>query len=263
MDINHFLRKSLLAISELLTEIERIGLNSKEPAIKFLGVYLDPKLNFKFHVQKIVNKIPRSLYMIQMSKNFLSCNALLSLYYALAHSHLIYAIHVWSAAPPSTLSLITKIQKKAVRIINKVSNSSHTEHLFKKCNILPFEDLSQYFKLLFMYDFKEDLLPLSFKNLWKTNAKLRRANNEDEPQERNLRNDSDFAVPFIQIEHYFKFPLADFPRTWNNFEFNFVYQSRNMFKSLLKEYFLSKLASIVNCNRLLCPACHLQAAVDL
>jgi hypothetical protein len=121
-----------------------------------------------------------------MSKNFLTSNALLSFYYALIHSHLIYAIHVWGAAPPSTLSLITKMQKKAVQIVNKVSYNSHTEPLFKKCEILPFDYLSQYFKLLFIYNYKEDLQPLSFKNLWNTNAELRRENPGEEAQDRIL-----------------------------------------------------------------------------
>jgi hypothetical protein len=46
----------------LKTRIERISVNSTVPAVKFLGVYLDPKLNFKFHVTQIVKKLSKSLY---------------------------------------------------------------------------------------------------------------------------------------------------------------------------------------------------------
>jgi hypothetical protein len=80
----------------LKTRIERISINSNVPAIKFLGVYLDPKLNFKYHVMQIVKKISKSLYVIQSTKNLLSEKSLKSLYYALVHSHLIYGIHIWS-----------------------------------------------------------------------------------------------------------------------------------------------------------------------
>jgi Ribosomal proteins 50S-L15, 50S-L18e, 60S-L27A len=77
---------------------------------------------------------------------------------------------------------------------------------------------------------------------------------------RTLRDDKLFNIPFIRLEHYSRFPLADFPRTWNNFNMEVAANSRNMFKSLLKENLLSKLSDVVLCNRLLCPVCHLRVA---
>jgi hypothetical protein len=160
-------------LDNLKVKIERINSNSEEPAIKFLGVYLDPKLNFKYHVSKMCKKIVSSLYVINLGKNFLSFTALKSLYFALVHSHFIYGIHVGSAAPHYVKNSLEKLQKKAIRIINSAPYNSHTEPLFKKCEILPISLLIKYFKLLFMYDFKNDLLPLSFKNTWMTNAERR------------------------------------------------------------------------------------------
>jgi hypothetical protein len=72
--------------------IERITINSDVPAIKFLGVFLYPKLNFKYNVLHITSKISQSLYIIQAAKHFLSNKALKSLFYAIIHSHLIYCI---------------------------------------------------------------------------------------------------------------------------------------------------------------------------
>jgi hypothetical protein len=233
--------------------------NSEEPAIKFLGVFLDPKLNFKHHVAKIVSKISRSLYVIQMAKNLLSVKALKSLYYALVHSHLIYGIQVWCSAPASVISPLEKVQKKALRIINNAPYNSHTEPLFKNCEILPLMYLIKYFKLLFMYDFSNNLLPVSFHNIWLTNAQKRNIDALEPP--RALRDDHLYHVPFIRLEHYFKFPLADYPRTWNEFNNKVVAQNRETFKKLLKDELLSNLSANVNCNRLLCPECHLRVAV--
>jgi Reverse transcriptase (RNA-dependent DNA polymerase) len=139
-------------LEELKVTIERISVHSEMPAIKFVGVYLDPKLNFKFHINKLVSKISRSLYMVQMSKNFLTVGALKSLYYALIHSNLIYGLHIWSSAAASTLNPLEKIQKKAIRTINLAPYNSHTEPLFKSSKILPLKYLIEYFKILFMYD---------------------------------------------------------------------------------------------------------------
>jgi Reverse transcriptase (RNA-dependent DNA polymerase) len=243
---------------ELKVKIARISIHSSTPAIKFLGVYLDPKLNFKFHLTQIANRISKSLYVIQASKNILSEKSLKNLYYALIHSHLIYGIHVWSAAASSNLTHLEKLQKKAIRIINKAKYNSHTEPMFKDCKILPLKYLILYFKILFMFDFANDLLPESFKNLWVTNLIRRRESQLN--YDRTLRDDHLLYVPYVRLEHYYKFPLADFPRVWNEFNFAVSSNSRTSFKSLLKEYFLEKLSIIINCNRLLCPTCHLQAA---
>jgi Reverse transcriptase (RNA-dependent DNA polymerase) len=236
--------------------IERICNLSEVPAIKFLGVSLDPKLNFKLHISNIANKISRSLYVIQSAKHVLTPKALKCLYYSLVHSHLVYAIHIWSSAPNSVLNRLEKLQKKAIRIINGAPYNCHTEPLFKSCEILPLKYLVKFFKILFMYDYTNNLLPISFENTWNSNANRR---NETV---RTLRDDDQLYVPLIRLEHFTKFPLAEFPKIWNEYSTIVNAPSRNIYKSLLKEYFLSLLNDRVVCERLLCPACHLRVAAE-
>jgi hypothetical protein len=239
--------------------IERISIYSTIPAIKFLGVHLDPKLNFKYHLSQILKKISRALYIIQSTKNMLSEKSLKSLYYALVHSHLIYGIHIWSCTSASNLNGLEKIQKKAIRIVNKASYNSHTIPLFISSGILPLKSLSAYFKLLFMYDFNSNALPASFVNTWMSNRSVRNVDNFDNV--RPLRNDTLLNVPFVRLEHFLKFPLSDYPRLWNEFNNAVMANSRGLFKELLKGYFIDKLNNMPICNRLLCPACHLQAGL--
>jgi hypothetical protein len=42
---------------DLIKKIERVTAKSKTPAIKFLGVYFDPNLDFKYHIGTISNKL--------------------------------------------------------------------------------------------------------------------------------------------------------------------------------------------------------------
>jgi hypothetical protein len=242
----------------LKIKIERISNNMDVPAIKFLGVYLDPKLNFKYNISKIASKISRSLYVIQAAKNFLSLKALKTLYFSLIHSHLVYAVHIWSCAPDSTLNSIVKLQKKAIRIINNAPYNCHTEPLFKKCEILPFMYLVKYFKILFMYDYSHNLLPKSFDNLWVSNAVRRNINQNN--YDRILRDDDSLYIPMSRLEHYSKFPLNDYPKIWNEYKPVVSAPTRNIFKNLLKVHFLSQLQDRVICDRLLCPVCHLRVA---
>ena len=92
---------------------------------------IDPNLSFQYHIKQICNKISRSLYAIWTAKNFLSQNALKSLYLALVHSHLIYGIQILGGAANKYINDIVLLQKKAVRIICNAKYNAHTEPLFK------------------------------------------------------------------------------------------------------------------------------------
>jgi hypothetical protein len=71
-------------------EINRVRSTDDIPAIKYLGVYFDPGLTFKFHIQQISSKISRSLFILKRAKNILSKNSLRTLYFSLIHCHLTY-----------------------------------------------------------------------------------------------------------------------------------------------------------------------------
>ena len=59
-----------LKYPSLIFPIERVSSASLIPAVKFLGVYIDPYLNFKFRLQYISSKILRALFLLRRSKNF-------------------------------------------------------------------------------------------------------------------------------------------------------------------------------------------------
>ena len=176
-------------------------------------------------------------------------NPLKSLYFALVHSHLVYGIQIWSVAPQKSLNQLNIFQKKCIRIITE-----------RKTGILRLQDLITYFKLLFMYDYLNEHLPISFRHIWILNEQYRLTHNPLEGGQRALRNDNELFVPFIRLDSFMCFPLSDFPRTWNNFD-NLVIKAastRTQFKILLKSHFVSLLNDNIVCGRLLCPSCHLQ-----
>ncbi len=77
----------------LITILERYHDNHPDNdcrAYKLLGIYLDEYLSLDSHTIHVVKKLSRSLYCIKQAKNIIPPNGLLSLYYALIHSHLTY-----------------------------------------------------------------------------------------------------------------------------------------------------------------------------
>jgi hypothetical protein len=240
--------------------LQRITHNSEVPAIKFLGVFMDPSLNFKYHIQSVAKKISVGLYFIRTAKNYLNEKSLKFLYYSFIHCHLIYAIHVWSCTTANNLNKLVTLQKSAVRIITMSAYNAHTEPLFKKTCILPFYDLVSYFRIQFMQQFKQGLLPKSFDGEW-TQVMARFEDQQQVQVPLGLRNMNlnDYIIPFARLSLTERFPLTAFPKAWNNFvnfELKTIY-SKVEFNSKLKLFFIERLKTNYTCGRLLCPHCHL------
>ena len=177
------------------------------------------------------------------------------MYYSLFHSHIIYGIQIWSCCPPSLISKVFTLQKRALRIINNAAYNSHTESLFKKCKILPLPKLIEFFKLQFMQQYVQGFLPALFNDTWITQEARRVA----AEVAYLLRNNENFYVPISRLAILDRHPYFLFPNMWQNFhEENIkILRSKSQFNIKLKEFFLSQLDANYKCNRLLCPHCHL------
>ena len=235
---------------DLIKKLGFINSESEVPAIKFLGVFLDPKLNFRYHIDSIRKKISKSLFVIKSAKNILNQNSLKTLYYAMVHCHLQYCVEIWSCCNPSLLNPLILQQKKAIRIINNAKYNAHTAPLFKYSRILPLVKIAEMSKLQIMFDFCINKLPSSFTNMW--------IRNYERPGLLFLRNNADFYVPFSRLKSIENFPNSAYPRLWNTLETTSpqllnIDQSRNMFRKNLKEYLLDSL--YITCTRPNCSFC--------
>ena len=194
------------------------------------------------------------MYFLRSVKNILTPQALKAAYYAIVHSHFIYGIQVWSCTNLSNLNGLIKKQKSAIRTICHAKYNEHTEPLFKNLNIIPLNLLIDYFKLQFMYRFCSATLPNSFTNTWQMNSDRLQGN-----ERMQLRNYNEIYVPTTRLTSTEKFPLIAYPRLWNNFGVTTIKESVSLssFNYNFKKFLISNLSSVVVCNRLLCPTCHL------
>ncbi len=111
--INDNLNNDLPTNNDLLRPLDRITGDSDNPAIKYLGVYIDPKFKFIYHAQLIHKKLSSALYFMRSAKNILNAKSLISVYYSLFHSHLIYAIQIWNITNNSMINSLYKLQKNS------------------------------------------------------------------------------------------------------------------------------------------------------
>ncbi|MBM3937610.1 MAG: hypothetical protein FJ333_03005 [Sphingomonadales bacterium] len=218
----------------LITELGCICKSNPVPtqSYKLLGVLIDENLSFKYHVNHLQSKISKGIYLLNRVKNILPKKALKSLYFAYIHSHLTYCPIILSCSSNSDITKISKLQKKAIRIISHSSYNAHTSPLFTKLQILPLHKIIQQSKIIFMHSYHYKYAPSTFQNTWITNSE------RNIPME--LRNQYDYNLPRANTENFKKFPLYSLPFTWNNAGFFRNYQNTTTFKIALKYYLLSE-----------------------
>jgi hypothetical protein len=224
-------------LPSLITELERYHdnhLNKEKQAYKLLGIYFDEHLSFDKHIDKLTCKLNKSLFCINRAKHFLNKKSLITLYYALIHSHLTYCPIIISCSTTTSINRIKKIQKKAIRIVTSNNYNAHTNPIFKELGILPYAKLIELSKSLFMHSIEYGYAPASFANIWQKNQ-----NRAD--HDHNLRNFDQYTLPPPRIELFKKSPLYSLPLTWNNLGTIKLQNNRTTFKIGLEEQFIDEI----------------------
>ena len=101
---------------------------------KFLGVFVDHKLNWNFDINNRCNQISKNLAMITRLKNSIPTYIIKILYQTLIVPYLHYGIAAWGNVNMNSKAIkrLTILQKRAIRTICKAKYNSHTNPLFKQ-----------------------------------------------------------------------------------------------------------------------------------
>ena len=111
-----------------------------ENKVKFLGIIFDRKLNWKPHVDYIVDKCKKRLNLMRAVSGYhwgASKKSLLAIYKALIRSILDYGDVAFSSASKSILNKLISIQSEALRLCCGASKGTSTSALQNECGELP------------------------------------------------------------------------------------------------------------------------------
>ena len=181
--------------------------NANEESIKVLGIYLDDKLNFKSHIERIHSKISKSLYTLKQMRHILDGRHLKLLFCAYIKSHIDYGDVFYCLCSKSTLHPLEMIYKKAIRILSGVGYRDHTIPLFIENNILPICENSDFDILKIMYRCDRNNLPKCLLNFWRRNRDV---------SGRDGRNANKFFQETINYKYLERHPLFYFPKLFND-----------------------------------------------
>ena len=127
--------------------------------IKYLGLLLDSRLTWKFHINELSKKLSQAVGILYKIRAYSPKPILLSLYHAIFHSHLTYVLPVWGFANDGLLEKISLMQKKAVCIITSADYHAHTSPIMKETKILSLADQRYHLISSLMWDLDHDRLP--------------------------------------------------------------------------------------------------------
>ena len=93
---------------------------------------------------------------------YLPQNTLLTLYFFLVHTHLIYALSVWASTCKTYLVRLQRLQNKALQIISKTPIKNNITPQFYKLGILKLNDLFTFKIAKITHQFTHKTLPINF-----------------------------------------------------------------------------------------------------
>ena len=117
-------------------------------SFNFLGIILDKHLNWNSHINKISGKILNVIGIMSKLKYFVPVRILKIVYNSLILPHLNYGLKCWGYK----LQKISKLQKKAIRIVACKNYTAHTDPIFKQLHIMKVSDIFIVQHLSFYYD---------------------------------------------------------------------------------------------------------------
>ena len=133
---------------------------------KFLGLYIDEELSWKYHINHVGMKVAKMTAIMAKARHYLPLKALLTLYNAMIYPYLTYCNIIWASTYPTRLKPILRTQKKLVRIITFANYTEKSGPLFKSLKILNIYELNNYLTAMFMYSYHHDKLPAFFDNFF-------------------------------------------------------------------------------------------------
>lgn len=189
---------------------------------KFLGLIIDNKLSWDFHVDSVARKMSSGLFALYKLRNFCSLETLKLVYFAHIHSHLSYGINIYGATSKKNMDRLLLLQKRAIRTMLKLSWNESVKPFFIKLSIMTIYSLYIYQCVLFTRQNSSSVSLLGDNHDYFT------------------RNRNKYCVPFHNLKLFEQKTVYVGIKCINNLP-NFIKEEKNFkkFKKLLKDYIIS------------------------
>ena len=188
--------------------IEDNKINQKS-FLKYLGILIDDKLNWKHQVKQICSKIARGSWALYHIRNYVDKQTMTMVYYSLVYSHLQYCINSWGRASETTLHPLKVIQKRNIRIITGSKSRTHAEPLFHQLQCLKLNDIYKLEMAKIMYRINNNNIISS------TKANDFQLISQCHDHGTQLRNNRNYCLPRVRTKLGQNMTIFSGTKIWN------------------------------------------------
>ena len=119
-------------------------------SVKYLGVFIDDKLNWVEHINYLINKVSSLTGILYRINHFLPLNCKRNIYFGLIHSVLTYCIEVYANVNKSSLKPLIIKCSRLLRMLQFLPRRTPLYDLYSTFGTLPIDLLFEYHTLKFM-----------------------------------------------------------------------------------------------------------------
>ena len=135
--------------------------------IKYLGVMIDEKVNWQYHISFIRSRISRNTGIFYKLRHYLTPIQQRQIYYNIVYPYITYAIVAWGSTYKSHISKLQTMQNNIARIIFFATmygkNTQSALPLLNLLDILTINNVYELQVLKFVHNWHKQKLPLIFK----------------------------------------------------------------------------------------------------
>lgn len=200
------------------------------PKQKLLGVFIDENLSWTPHIDYLCSLISTKISLLKQLSVYVPQNIQKIFYQSYILPLFDYGCNTWGTTSSSNIERLTKLQKRAARIILQADFRTPSVNMFQELGWLSIPNRLIYNKAIFTYKALNAMTPTYISNLLKP---MSTAHN------RSLRSSSNglLSVPRSRTALYDRSFSHSAPRLWNSLPQSLrTKSSLNDFKSSLKQY---------------------------
>ena len=198
---------------------------------KLLGVYIDEKLSWSAHIDYLCATISTKISLLKQLSTYVPVKVQKLFYQGYILPLIDYGSNTWGSTSKQNIERLSKLQKRAARIILKADFDTPSLEMFNELGWTTITKRHNYSKAVFTYRALNNLTPEYISNLLKPVS---------ETHSRNLRSATNgyLAVPRSKTSLFDRSFSATAPRLWNSMPKEITTASSlRKFKQSAKTYF--------------------------
>ena len=114
---------------------------SSTDTMKYLGVFIDKHLSFKLHIEALIARVRKLIYVFKNLRHAASGNLIKTVYLALCESILTYCITIWGGTHKSSLIGLERAQRAILKVSTFRPFRYPTTKLLAECDVLSVRQL--------------------------------------------------------------------------------------------------------------------------